>query len=118
LALFVELVERGINLELEDILYNYIDATSMTKSQTQHVFRVVTEFHVITLHVLINVWLPPNYVIVDFNYGLGSCFHPSLLFLDSKLFLQPFVLNFCITGNNIRAYQELGRLILAVKVDS
>jgi hypothetical protein len=30
---FVELVEKGINLEVEDVLYNYINVTLMTRSQ-------------------------------------------------------------------------------------
>jgi hypothetical protein len=29
-APFVELVKRGVNPEAEDVLYNYINATSMT----------------------------------------------------------------------------------------
>jgi hypothetical protein len=28
---------------------------------------------------------------MNFNYGTSICFHPSLVFLDSKSFLQPFV---------------------------
>jgi hypothetical protein len=46
---FAELVKRGIILEAKDVLYNYIDATSMTKSQTGWVFRAAKEFHVIIL---------------------------------------------------------------------
>jgi hypothetical protein len=29
-APFAEFIKRGINLEAEDVLYNYTDATSMT----------------------------------------------------------------------------------------
>jgi hypothetical protein len=45
----VKLVERGINLEHEDVIYNSTNATSMTRSQTGRAFRVVKAFHVITL---------------------------------------------------------------------
>jgi hypothetical protein len=48
-APFIELVERGINLEAKDVLYNYINVTSMTRSQIGQAFKVEKEFHVITL---------------------------------------------------------------------
>ncbi len=48
-SLSIELVERGINLEAEDVFYNYIDVTSMTRSQTGQALRVAKEFYVITL---------------------------------------------------------------------
>jgi hypothetical protein len=90
-----ELVERGINLEAEDVLYNYTNVTSMTRSQTRWVFKVVNEFHVIILQIFINVCSPPNSVVVDFNCRMGIFFHPSLVFLEFKLSLQPFMsLNF------------------------
>jgi hypothetical protein len=54
-APFVELVERGINLETEDVFYNYTNVTSITKSHTGWAFMATKEFHVITLHALINV---------------------------------------------------------------
>jgi hypothetical protein len=47
-TLSTELVERGINPEIKDVLYNYINVTSMTKSQTKRAFTVAKEFHVIT----------------------------------------------------------------------
>jgi hypothetical protein len=90
-AFFVDMVERGINHEVEDVLYNYIDATSMTKSQIGHVFRVLKEFHVITLHDFIDVYLPLDYTNMDLNYRTCIFFHPILFFLDSTLFLQTFV---------------------------
>jgi hypothetical protein len=46
---FAKLVERGINLVVEDVFYNYIDATLMTTSHIGRVFKVVKKFHVITL---------------------------------------------------------------------
>jgi hypothetical protein len=48
-TLFVKLVKKGINHEVEDVLYNYIDATSMTGSHIEWAFKVIKEFHVITL---------------------------------------------------------------------
>ncbi len=44
----------------------------------------------ITLQVFIDVCLPPNFAIVDFNCRTCICFHPSFVFLDFKLFLQFF----------------------------
>jgi hypothetical protein len=44
-----KLVERGINPKIEDVMYNYINVTSMTISQTRRAFRAMKEFHVITL---------------------------------------------------------------------
>jgi hypothetical protein len=46
---FTELVEKGINHEVEDVLYNYTNGISMTKSQTRWAFKATKEFHVITL---------------------------------------------------------------------
>jgi hypothetical protein len=46
---------------------------------------------VITLQVFIDVCLPPYSKVVDLNCRIGICFHPSFVFFDSKLFLQPFV---------------------------
>jgi hypothetical protein len=76
-----KLVERGINLETEDVLYNYTDVTSMTRSQTRQAFRVVKDFNVITLQTFIDVCSPPNFAVVDLNYEMGIFFHPSLVFL-------------------------------------
>jgi hypothetical protein len=45
----INMVERGTNLEAKDVLYNYINATSMTRSQIGRAFKVSKEFHVITL---------------------------------------------------------------------
>jgi hypothetical protein len=86
-----KLVERGINLEVEDVLYNYTDVTSTTRSHTRRAFKAMKEFYVITLQILINVCSPPNSIIVDFNCGMGIFFHPSLVLLKIKLFMQPFV---------------------------
>jgi hypothetical protein len=44
-----KLVKKGINLEAEDVFYNYINVTLMTKSQTRRAFKAVKEFPVITL---------------------------------------------------------------------
>ncbi len=60
----------------------------MTISQTRRTFRVAKEFHVITLQAFINVCLPPNSTIVDFNCGIGTYIHPFLIVLDSKLIMQ------------------------------
>jgi hypothetical protein len=59
------LVERGINLKVEDALYNYIDATLMITSQIGRVFKAVKEFHVITLKALIDVLFTTSFC----NYG-------------------------------------------------
>jgi hypothetical protein len=90
-ALSAKLVERGINPKAKDVLYNYIDANSMTKSQTGRAFRVAKEFHVIILQAFIDVCSPPISIVVDLNCNTCIFFHPFLIFLDSKLFLQPFV---------------------------
>ncbi len=75
----------------------------------------------ITLQAFIDVFSPPNFV-VDFNCKTCICIHHSFVALDSKLFLQPFLsLIFAFDyfiGNSIRACQALGRLILALEVDS
>jgi len=55
------LVERGIYFEAEDVLFNYTDATSMTRPDIGWAFRVKKEFHVITLQALIHVFSPPNF---------------------------------------------------------
>jgi hypothetical protein len=45
-----------------------------------------------SFYKLLSMFIPPPYfAIVDFNYEKSNFFHPSLVFLDSKLFLQPFV---------------------------
>jgi hypothetical protein len=75
---FVKLVERGINHEDEDMLYNYIDMTSMTKSQIGWAFKVVKEFHAITLQALMDVCSPPDSIVVDLNYKMGNFFVPLL----------------------------------------
>jgi hypothetical protein len=46
---------------------------------------------VITLQALIDVCLSLDSVVVDFNCNTCTCIHPSLVALDSKLFLQPFL---------------------------
>jgi hypothetical protein len=46
---FVELINKGINLEAEDVLYNYINATFMTRSEIRRAFHVAKQFHLITL---------------------------------------------------------------------
>jgi hypothetical protein len=84
---FAKLVERAINLEAKDVLYNYNNVTSITRSQTGRAFKVTKEFHVITLQVFINVFLPLDSAIVDLNCGTSICIHSSFVFLDSKLFL-------------------------------
>ncbi len=76
----------------------------------------------ITLQVFINVYSPPNYAVVDLNCETCICFHPSLVFLDSKLFVQHFVtLTFAFDCsyvlNCILACCALGRSILALEVD-
>ncbi len=45
----------------------------------------------ITLQALIDVCSPLDFVVVDLKCRTCICFHPSFVFLDSKLFLQPFV---------------------------
>jgi hypothetical protein len=57
------LFERGINLEAEDVFYNYTDTSLMTRSQIGLAFRARKEFHVITLQVFINVCLPLDFAI-------------------------------------------------------
>jgi hypothetical protein len=49
------------------------------------------KFHVITLQVLIDVCSPLDSAIVDLNCKTCIYIHPSLVVLDSKLFLQPFL---------------------------
>jgi hypothetical protein len=53
------LVKRGIYFEAEDVLFNYTNATSMTRPHIGRAFRVAKEFHVITLQALIYVFSPP-----------------------------------------------------------
>ncbi len=45
----------------------------------------------ITLQAFIDVCSPPYFAIVDLNCEMGICIHPSLVFLDSKLFIQPIL---------------------------
>ncbi len=86
-----KLVKRRINPKVEDVMYNYTNVTSMTKSQTGWAFKAAKEFHVITLQAFINVCSPPNCMVVDLKCKMAICFHLCLIFLDSKLFMQPFV---------------------------
>ncbi len=85
---FTKLVERGINLEYEDVLYNQTDVTSITRSQIGQAFKTTKEFHVITLQAFVDVCLPLDFTIVDFNCGTCTCIHPFLIVLDSKFILQ------------------------------
>jgi hypothetical protein len=93
-APYVELVKKGINLVAEDVFYNYTDVTLMTRSQTRQAFKVVKEFHVITLHVLIDVCSPSNFVIVDLNCGICTCIHPFLFFFG----FQVISVTFCVSN--------------------
>jgi hypothetical protein len=72
----IELVERGINHEAKDVLYDYTNATSMTRSQIGQAFRATKEFHVVKLQVCINVCLPLDFVVVDLNFGQVFAFIP------------------------------------------
>jgi hypothetical protein len=85
---FIKLVGRGINLEAKDVLYNYTNATSMTRSQTGWAFKTVKEFHVITLQTFIDVFSPPKFAVMDLNYGTANYIPPSLIVLNSKFILQ------------------------------
>ncbi len=80
------------------------------------------EFDVFILQALIDVCSPLDFIVVDLNCGMGIFFHPSFVFLNSKLFCNLLCLLLLhliiLIGNNIRACQALGRLILALKVDS
>jgi hypothetical protein len=82
------LVKKDINPKVEDVFYNYIDVTSMTRSQIGWAFRATKEFHVFTLQDFINVFSPPDFAVLDLNCGIGTCIHPSLIIFDYKLILQ------------------------------
>jgi hypothetical protein len=71
---YAKLVEKGINPKVKDVLYNYTNATSMTRCQTGWAFRVAKEFHVITLQVFIDVYLPQDSAILD-KYLYSSLFN-------------------------------------------
>lgn len=73
-----KLVKRGINLKVEDVLYNYIDATLMTTSQIGRFFKAVKEFHVITLKAFIDVYSPLASAFMDLIVGQVFAF---ILFL-------------------------------------
>ncbi len=76
----------------------------------------------ITLQALIDVCSPPNFAVMDLNYGIGTCILPFLIVSNSKFILQfdlflTSILMFLI-GNNICACWTLGRPILALENDS
>jgi hypothetical protein len=73
------LVDKGINSKVEDVLFNYTNATLMTIPHIGRAFKAVKEFHVITLQVFIDVFSLLDFVIMDLNCGTGICIHPSLV---------------------------------------
>ncbi len=99
-----DLLQKGVNVWNEDVFYNYIDASSMSKSKNGRPFWVGKEVHHVTLQALIKVYYQSRSLVVDLftstkNFRFLSF---SFLFAFIPIFLKTYMLQ---AGNNIRVRQ-------------
>lgn len=84
---------KGLWIQLEDVLCNYINPNLMIISKFGHPFKVMMEMHLLIFHVFIGVCLVLSFVIIDLNYIMGH--KNSSFFLISFIFI-PFLNYFFI----------------------
>lgn len=118
-------MNKGLWIQLENILCNYIDFSLMIISKFGHPFKVMMEMHLLILHAFIEVCLVPSFVIIDLNYVTGhknssfflisSIFNPFLNYFSIHFHVCYSLLKFC--KNNICAYQGRGKHILSLKLN-
>jgi hypothetical protein len=69
------IVEQGIKVAKEDILYNGTNSTPMIISSSSKPFRAGKEMHLLILEALIGACLKPKLFVVDFAASTGMyCF--------------------------------------------
>jgi hypothetical protein len=83
--LFEDLLQKGVNVQNDDIIYNYIDASSMNKSKNGRPFQATKEIHLVILQALIEIYSQSRSLVVD----LSTC--TSLLKFLSFCFFLAFI---------------------------
>ncbi len=90
--MFEGLLQKGVNVWNENILYNYTDVFSMNKSKNGRPFRAAKEIHLVTFQALIEICFQSRSLVVDLSTSTGL-----LKFLSFSYFLAfipIFVSNF------------------------
>ncbi len=114
---FEEFLQKDINVQEEDVIYNWMDMSSMMMSKVGKPFWVAKEIHSFMLQALIGVCSKAGSFVID----LFASTSLHLSFLISKILaflLVPFfiVTSICVVGNNIKACHTFCCHILALKL--
>ncbi len=64
---FEDVLQKGVNVQNEEVLYNYTDASSMSKSKNGKPFRAAKEIHHVTLQALIEVCSQSKSLVADLS---------------------------------------------------
>jgi hypothetical protein len=88
---FEDLLQKGVNVWNEDVFYNYIDASSMSKSKNGRPFQTVKEI-LVTLQALIEIHSQSKSLVVDLSTSTSSLRFFS--FRSFLAFIPIFVSNF------------------------
>ncbi len=89
---FEDLLQKGVNVQNENLLYNYTDVSSMNNSKNGRPFWAAKEIYPMTLQALIEVCFQLRSLVVNLSTSIGSF---TFLSLSSFLtFIPIFVSNF------------------------
>ncbi len=66
-----DLLQKGVNVWNEDVLYNYTDVSSMSKSKNGRPFRAAKEIHLVILQALIEVYYQLRSLVMDLSTFIG-----------------------------------------------
>lgn len=114
---FEEFLQKDINVQEEDVIYNWMDMSSMMMSKVGQPFWVAKEMHSFMLQALIGVCSKVGSFVT--NLSASTCLHSSFFISKIPTFLLvPFfiITSICAIGNNIRACHTLHCHILALKL--
>jgi hypothetical protein len=90
--MFEDLLQKGVNVQNEDIFYNYTDVSSMSKSKNGRPFQAAKEIHFVIIQALIKVYFQSRSLVVDLSTSTSSL---KFLSFDSFFaFIPIFVFNF------------------------
>lgn len=82
----------GVNVRNENVFYNYIDVSSMSKSKNGRPFQAAKEIHPMTLQALIKVYFQSRSLVVALF--TSTCLFKFLSFSSFFVFIPIFVFDF------------------------
>ncbi len=109
-----DFLQKGINVLKEDVIYNWIDISSICMSKTRKPFQTTKEFHPLTLQALIEVCFKVGSFVANLSISI-ALFLPFPQFLLCLCVFSLGFHSFPLTCSNIRACHAFYRHVLALE---